>query len=354
MFNLDSIPPEVKKVLLRSHILSNTQKYRRSFLKKNMIEENKANIGFDLFSGGVSGVKENMQVITPTYTTSSLIWGTNNYANKGKGYKFSDKLNDLSIIVPRSVKSQEDQKRRVKEKAEVFTPSWICSLQNNLIDDEILYPGAFNTVDTETKTWKPNPKKVKFSKTYDWQDYVIERRLEACCGEAPYVVSPYDTVSGIDIPIRDENNAFQRIGLLDRKLRIVTENVTKEEWYDFAIIVLKTIFGYEWQGDNLILARLNVLNTFIDYFKDATGEKNELTLEQLLEVSEIISWNFWQMDGLKQVIPMSCSANCIACLDKYKAGHDGKIPLIRFFNGDGYNYLTIESMLPLEFFPKKI
>ena len=92
--------------------------------------------------------------------------------------------------------------------------------------------------------------------------------------------------------------------------------------------------------------------TFIDYFKDATGEKNELTLEQLLEVSEIISWNFWQMDGLKQVIPMSCSVNCVACLGKYKAGHDGKIPLIRFFNGDEYNYLTIESMLPLEFFPK--
>ena len=31
---------------------------------------------------------------------------------------------------------------------------------------------------------------------------------------------------------------------------------------------LKSIHGFEWQGDNLILARENVLYTFIDYYME--------------------------------------------------------------------------------------
>jgi hypothetical protein len=39
--------------------------------------------------------------------------------------------------------------------------------------------------------------------------------MEISCGEAPYLVSRYDTVSGNIISVDD------RIGLLDRKLRVV-------------------------------------------------------------------------------------------------------------------------------------
>ena len=49
------------------------------------------------------------------------------------------------------------------------------------------------------------------------------QRLEISCGEAPYLVSRYDTVMGETIPIS------QRIGLLDRKLRVVSENTDTEE-----------------------------------------------------------------------------------------------------------------------------
>ena len=31
-------------------------------------------------------------------------------------------------------------------------------------------------------------------------------------------------------------------------------------------------------------------------------------VEHLLEIAEIVSWNIWQMDGLKYVIPNSCKA----------------------------------------------
>jgi hypothetical protein len=40
-----------------------------------------------------------------------------------------------SIIMPRVHKDKILQINRSKEMAEVFTPSWICNAQNNLIDN---------------------------------------------------------------------------------------------------------------------------------------------------------------------------------------------------------------------------
>lgn len=132
-----------------------------------------------------------------------------------------------------------------------------------------------------------------------WTDYVGDIRLEVCCGEAPYLVSRYDTVSGEAI----ENK--NRIGLLDRKFRVINENVTSdEEWLDYAIKAIKSIYGYEFQGDNLLIARENVLLDFIDYYFERFAKLPGEDL--LIEVATIISWNLWQMDGLKYVVPFSC------------------------------------------------
>lgn len=240
-------------------------------------------------------------------TKKNLIWATDNYSSRGPGYKASDNINvyaiikrNGSIIKPRVEKSKKEQAERVKTKAEVFTPSWICNAQNNLIDNEWFgFDGAFNTeVD---KGWQTNYSKIAFPDGKTWQDYVKENRLEITCGEAPYLCSRYDTVSGEIIPIKD------RIGLLDRKLRVVSENADSEpEWVEWAKNAYKSVYGYDWQGDNVLLARENLLRTFIDYYID----KFELfpIVEYLLEIAEIISWNIWQMDGLKYVVPNSCKA----------------------------------------------
>lgn len=240
-------------------------------------------------------------------TKKNLIWATDNYSSRGPGYKASDNINvyaiikrNGSIIKPRVEKSKKEQAERVKTKAEVFTPSWICNAQNNLIDNEWFgFEGAFNTeVD---KGWQTNYSKIVFPDGKTWQDYVKENRLEITCGEAPYLCSRYDTVSGEIIPIKD------RIGLLDRKLRVISENVDSEpEWVEWTKNAYKSIYGYDWQGDNVLLARENLLRTFIDYYID----KFELfpIVEYLLEIAEIISWNIWQMDGLKYVVPNSCKA----------------------------------------------
>jgi soluble P-type ATPase len=66
----------------------------------------------------------------------------------------------------------------------------------------------------------------------------------------------------------------------------------------------KASYGYEWQGDNLLLARENALYTLIDYFRSAFKENPSLELQE--EFAHIVSWNIFQMDGLKYVVPMSC------------------------------------------------
>ena len=61
--------------------------------------------------------------------------------------------------------------------------------------------------------------------------------------------------------------------------------------------------NYEFQGDNLFIARVNVLRCFVDYYRDKWNEMP--TKDTILKMINIIVWNFWQMDGLKDTIPFS-------------------------------------------------
>ena len=236
-----------------------------------------------------------------------IIWATNDYAQRGEKY-FPDQQitvpaitgHNGRLIKPRTEKSQKEQLRRIRNKAEVFTPSWICNKQNNLIDNAWFEKeGVFN-VETDNG-WIATTDRIAFptSSGKTWQDYVKDVRLEVSCGEAPYLASRYDTVTGNTIAINE------RIGLLDRKLRIVNENADNEqEWYAWVKEAFKSIYGFDWQGDNILLARENLLFTFIDNYIAKFGLYP--IKEYLLEIAEILSWNIWQMDGLKYVIPNSC------------------------------------------------
>ncbi|MCI8670536.1 MAG: restriction endonuclease subunit M [Bacilli bacterium] len=243
-------------------------------------------------------------------TKKNIIWASDNYKDHGFGFNFNDeitidKITGIygDIIKPRSRKNLGEKRKRIKDNAEVFTPSWICNEQNNLADDEWFgKKNVFNTPDQ--KNWITNENKIEFTNNRTWQDYVKSLRLEISCGEAPYLVSRYDTVTGKSIKIKD------RIGLLDRKLRVLSENIDLEdEWIEWSIIAVKSIYGYDWQGDNILLARENILYTYIDYYKDKFKKKPSLDL--IKEIAQIISWNIWQMDGLKFVIPNSCKNEII-------------------------------------------
>lgn len=241
-------------------------------------------------------------------TGRNILWMTNNYKKHGPGYEEKSEITiplitgkKSLIIKPRVAKSKHEQSHRVRDKGEVFTPSWVCNKQNNLIDQAWFgRPDVFNF--EESTGWVTNFDAIYFepSGKRTWRDYVLALRLEISCGEAPYLVSRYDTTTGDTIPVE------QRIGLLDRKLRVVAENAKRPDvWINWSKKALMSVYGYEWQGDNLLLARENVLLTYLDHYRNRFNGDTP-SLELMREVAQIISWNLWQMDGLKFVIPSSC------------------------------------------------
>lgn len=81
-----------------------------------------------------------------------------------------------------------------------------------------------------------------------------------------------------------------RIGILDIKLRIVNENTTdEEEWFNWVVRSYESTYGYEFQGDNLLIARINLLQTFVD---NLDYKWNRMpSVKELKKIANIITWN---------------------------------------------------------------
>lgn len=222
-----------------------------------------------------------LNILLTDHTRKNIIWATDSYEHLGKQFGPKKQIKpDLVtgkyrlLIRPRAAKSLEEQRRRTKEKAEVFTP--------------------LRMVDQMNKTVDSNPNQD------NWREYVCELKLEITCGEGPFIVSRYNpTAHGVLIKLSN------RVGFLDKKLRVVSKYCDDiQEWLHWAEEAFKASYGYEWQGDNVLLARENLLYTLIDYFEDKFGKRPSVKVQE--EFAEIISWNIFQMDGLRYVVPMSC------------------------------------------------
>lgn len=231
-------------------------------------------------------------------TGKNIIFATDLYTGNARDEISHDYLvSNLTEynVCPRVEKDKGLQGDRTREKAEVFTPSWICNKMNNHCDAEWFgYEHVFNY--EEERSWKVNNDVIVFPKGKSWKDYVLSKRLEITCGEAPYIVSRYDAATGDIIDIN------MRIGILDRKLRVITENVpTEKEWVKWAFKAYESVYGYEFQGDNLLIARVNLVLTFVDYLNFVWHR--EPTKAELSKLVKIIVWNFWQMDGITGTVP---------------------------------------------------
>ena len=237
-------------------------------------------------------------------TRKNIIWATDTYEELGEA--FTDKvqldanalLRQAELIRPRIQKSLEAQAERTRKKAEVFTPAWLCNQMNNHCDEDWFgRSGVFNTENAD-HTWTVSEGKIEFPKRKKWQRYVDSRRLEITCGEAPYLVSRYDVSTGELIA-----PTIRRIGMLDRKLRIVNENTESyDDWLKWVIRAFEACYGYEYQGDNVLIARINLLLTFTDYYQERWERQPGDKL--LRQMANKIAWNIWQMDGLKDTVPL--------------------------------------------------
>lgn len=235
-------------------------------------------------------------------TGRNIIFATDAYKSFGFDEKAQITIESLeqlkNEIQPRVSKSLEVQAARTRTKAEVFTPSWIVNKMNNHCDEEWFgRTGVFNQ-ETE-QSWKTNKRKISFGKKKDgWKEYVLSKRIEITCGEAPYIVSRYDASTGEIIDIEN------RIGILDRKLRVINENTeTEEEWLEWTKKAFQSVYGYEFQGDNLLIARVNIFLTFVAYYQARYIHKP--TNKVMKEIAGIITWNIWQMDGITGTVPFA-------------------------------------------------
>ena len=246
-----------------------------------------------------------LEVLLRDRTTGlNIIWADDEYESLGDGYSGEDEItvekitgDHVDLIRPRIAKEREQQALRTKSRAEVFSPSWLCNQMNNDLDETWFgCRGAFNVEDAHS--WEPSANPIEFPKKkgHGWHAYVEAPKLEITCGEAPFVCSRYDTVMGDKLPVGE------RVGFLDRKLRVVSEKTkTRREWIRQALSALKSSYGFEYQGDNLLIARINVLETFAEHLRDRWGDAP--TPEELDQAAWIVSWNFWQMNGFTDAVP---------------------------------------------------
>ena len=214
-------------------------------------------------------------------------------------------LTHYEVVLPRMMKQTDTQQQRTRKKGEVFSPAWVCNKMNNALDaDWFGALGAGESAGQFTvelpQGWQTVETPVQFpvckGRTPAWVQYVQSRRLEVTCGEAPFLASRYDAATGEMIPVP------RRIGILDRKLRVVSENAaTEDEWHKYATHAVQSTYGYEYQGDNLLLARVNLLLTYAEHLQARWQRKP--TKEELQPIATIISWNLWQMDGLHLSVP---------------------------------------------------
>ncbi len=212
--------------------------------------------------------------------TQNIIWANDNYKEfDAVSYAATAQIRPElitgkrgSLIMPRALKAVAVQKKRTKTKAEVFTPTWIVKKQNDIVDSDY--------------------------KSDDLETYTRRKWLEITCGEAPYMATRYDMGTGEVVPLGE------RVGFVDRKLARINREVTdKAEWQRLIELAFRASYGFEWNGDSLLLARENLLYTYRDYYIEKWDEPPIYGLFE--DIAKIISYNIFQMDGLTYTIPLS-------------------------------------------------
>lgn len=233
-------------------------------------------------------------------TGRNILWATDAYTELGARYERNEEIapelitgTNLGVIKTRARKAFEQQTERTRHRAEVFTPLWIVQKMCDALDEAWFgYPDVF------FKDGVPTEHVRFFENKHTWRDYVDSRRMEITCGEGPFLVSRYDAATGEIIPVAE------RVGVLDRKLRVVSENAEDEaEWLTWALRAFQASYGYEWAGDNLLIARVNLLASFGEHFQARWGHAPQPHEEKKL--ANVIAWNLWQMDGLTYTVPYS-------------------------------------------------
>ena len=212
-------------------------------------------------------------------TNKNIVWASPSYEGMGKPFCADQPIKKNliigpydSIIQPRVEKNKRNQELRTRKRGEVFTPPWLVDKQVSIVMNEV--------------------------RDNSFESFIALRWLELACGEGPYIVTRYDSITGDIIPVN------KRVGFLDRKLqRIAEQSTTEKEFIKWSKIAYESSYGYELQGDSLLLARENLLLSFCEHYNH---KFNKLpTMKVIKQIATIVSYNIFQMNGLTMQTPYS-------------------------------------------------
>lgn len=264
------------------------------YCKKQTGGEPLIDIQKDIRELSMMGLME--KLLADKTTGRHILWATDAYETEGEAYGRGREIElaEISLVKTRARKAAEQQSSRTRRHGEVFTPRWICDFMNDALDRdwfgvEKMEPDVWE--DLDALFWQK-----KGHKTPRWQRYVDSRRLEITCGEAPYLAERYDVSTGEEIEVSS------RRGLLDRKLLAISHfTETREDWQHWALRAMEATYGYEFQGDNLLIARVNIMKTVMEHYFSKWEEAVPASF--LRKLTNKVAWNLWQMDGLSGRIP---------------------------------------------------
>ena len=215
-------------------------------------------------------------------TTTNIRIATQGYTNPdGTPMSEADQITPEWItecsdqIKRRCDKAKEEQTKRTKKNAEVFTP----------------LPTVKHMIDAAENNMEIDPTQP------EWKQRITSRTLEIACGEGPFITSRYDPITGEPVEEQD------RVGMLDRKLRLLKDRdyLTIEWKLEYLYIALQQTYGVEYQGDNLLIARANVFLTWYEAFEAVIGSAP--IKGACIVACEIITNTITQADFLTGLLP---------------------------------------------------
>ena len=105
-------------------------------------------------------------------TGKNIVWATDMYNNFGSDFGKNNQMHIDSVIsiynrgllVPRLMKSKDEQLERSKKNGEVFTPSWIINKMNNFCDEQWFGSRNVFNIENSDNTWTTTKKRIEFKK----------------------------------------------------------------------------------------------------------------------------------------------------------------------------------------------
>ena len=146
---------------------------------------------------------------------------------------------------------------------------------------------AFNT--ESASGWQTLSEPVAFDDPFHWKKYVIRPVFLFQAGRGQALVFRPFALGAQPMPYE------KRMGILDRRLRIISENTREEsEWLRWAESALQSLYGTDSSPLSIFQARLSAIMAVREAYAQRFGAQLPVREEKYMVTT--LCWNLFQMD----------------------------------------------------------